>query len=49
MTCLQSLPLQVLNADSLQIVAEQQIFVRPSEYPRLTEFCKQLTHITQAQ
>lgn len=49
MTCLQLLPLQVLDADSLQIVAEQQIFVRPSEYPTLTDFCKQLTHITQTQ
>ena len=49
MTCLQPAPLQVLDAASLQVVAEQQIFVRPSEYPILTDFCKQLTHITQAQ
>ena len=41
--------LQVLDADSLQIVAEQQMFVMPTEYPTLTKFCKQLTHITQAQ
>ena len=49
MTCLQSAPLQILDAATLQVVAEQQIFVRPSEYPALTDFCKQLTHITQAQ
>lgn len=39
----------LMNAKSMQIEDEFQTFVRPARHPRLTDFCTQLTTITQAQ
>ncbi len=41
-------PSVLLALDSLQIVDEFEAFVRPQHHPRLTEFCRHFTAITQA-
>jgi inhibitor of KinA sporulation pathway (predicted exonuclease) len=38
----------MVDGKSLESVSELQIFIKPIRYPKLTEFCKNLTHITQA-
>ncbi len=38
----------ILDAQSLQIVAEFQRYCRPTEHPVLTAFCTELTGISQA-
>lgn len=39
----------LVDAETLAVTREFQTFVRPRRHPRLTEFCTQLTTITQAQ
>src|SRR4028118_1975109 len=39
----------MVEANSLALIDEFQTFVKPVRHPTLTEFCKSLTSITQAQ
>jgi inhibitor of KinA sporulation pathway (predicted exonuclease) len=39
----------MLEANTLEVVSEFQTFIKPVRYPILTDFCRQLTSITQQQ